>query len=374
MDNLPSNLNNLPPKSLANNQPSFPPRPIPPPLVPPRPTPPPPPPMTRDFQHVAPVAPSGMPSTVPTPMAPSEMKTPPPPGPEVRIRSLTSDAETLSASGGAGAEAKKIRLEDLDDETPVFAPGTIGQLPDGVAISGNPSGKLIAIIGGSIVGVVVLGLLGYYVVYPLIFTPQAPEPEPVVTPRVSAPQPLPHVSLFPNPLPSQAQLDLPSITAEAIMAATVREVTNHTAPHVMDELAVFSNGGQVPFGDFLNALVPELAANTIKDLIADDFSGFAYFDNNGHWPGYVAALKPSAIPSDAQTTFARLESANLAPFYIEDPGAKGEFKAGQVNGVPTRYATFTKPGASFNYGIFGNYLIISTSFNGLKAILPFLGM
>lgn len=302
------------------------------------------------------------------------MKTPPPPGPEVRIRSLTSDAETLSASGGAGAEAKKIRLEDLDDETPVFAPETVGQLPEGVTTPGNPTAKLAAIVGGSVVGIVALGLLGYYVVYPLLFTPKAPTPAAVVTPPVTVPQPLPHVSLFPNPLPSQGQIELPAVTVDAITAAVGHEVLNHSAPHVMDELAISSNGNQVPFGDFIHALAPELAADTVKGLVADDFTGFAYFDNNGHWPGYVAALKPSTIPSDAQAAFAQLESANLAPFYINDPGAKGEFKSGQINGVPTRYAAFAKPGASFNYGIFGNYLIISTSFNGLKAILPFLGI
>lgn len=311
----------------------------------------------------------------PAPMRPApELKTPPPPGPDVRIRSLATDAESLAASGGAGAEAKTIRLEELDDETSAFAPETVGALPEGVATEGKPSMKLIAVIGGSIAGVIVLGLIGYYLVYPLFFTTPVPEPITEPAPADNAPQTLPHVSLFATPLPSQAQINLPSVTPNEIRAAVAREVMNHPAPHVMDELAVFMNGSQVPFADFINALVPELSSATVKNLVADDFSGFAYFDNNGHWPGYVAALRPEAIPSEAQSVFAQMESANLAALYVNDPGAKGEFKSGQVNGVPTRYSIFTTPGASFNYGIFGNYLVISTSFDGLKSILPFLGL
>lgn len=332
----------------------------------PRPTPPPPPIPPR--QESAPAVPQ------PAPMRPAtEIKTPPPPGPEVRIRSLQTDADSLAASGGASAEAKTIRLEELDNEPSAFAAETVAQLPE--EADEAPRARMLLVIGASIAGVVVLGLIGYYLVYPIFFfTVLAPVAVKEPTPTAPLPEILPHVSLFATPLPSQAQLDLPSVTPNEIRAAVARETTNHPAPHVMDELAIFTNGSQVPFADFVSALAPELSAATVKNLVADDFSGFAYFDNNGHWPGYVAMLRPEALPSEAQSVFAQMESANLATFYIEDPGAKGEFKSGQVNGVPTRYSVFSAPGASFNYGIFGNYLVISTSFDGLKAILPFLGL
>lgn len=307
-------------------------------------------------------------------MPPTEVKTPPPPGPDVRIRSLQTDAESLAASGGAGAEAKTIRLEELEDETSVFAPETISELPEGVTTESKPLMKLIAVIGGSVAGVVVLGLAGYYLVYPLFFTAPAPELIEEPTPTTPLPEILPHVSLFQTPLPAQAQLDMSSIAPAEVSVALSAAVAQESAPRVLTELSVSANGAQAPFADFINALIPELSAEAVRNLIADDFSGFIYFDGNGAWPGYVAMLRPEAIPGEVQQTFAQMESASIAALYVNDPGAKGEFKSGQVNGVPTRYSIFTTPGASFNYGIFGNYLIISTSFDGLRAILPFLGM
>lgn len=369
MDNLPSNLGNIPQKPLQNNQSPLPPRPIPPP-IPPQPTPPPPPP-TRDFNHVASITPQ---RSAQTPLPQTEIKTPPPPGPEIRIRSLQTDTETLAASGGATAEAKTIRLDELDNEPSAFAPETIAQSPDGTNEAPSRA-RLFMIIGVSISGIVILSLAGYYLAYPLFFAaPKLPLVEEESITEVPTPRVLPHVSLFQTPLPSQAQLNLPEVSRDAIRAAVERELLGHPAPHVMDEMAILVNGGQVPFADFISALIPEFSAEEVKRLIADDFSGFAYFDSNGHWPGYVAELQPSAIPSEVQSVFARLESSNLASFYVNDPGAKGEFKSGQVHGIPTRYAVFSQPGASFNYGIFGNYLVISTSFDGLKAILPYLGI
>ena len=184
----------------------------------------------------------------------------------------------------------------------------------------------------------------------------------------------PHASLFTTAPPFQKELALAEMRADGIFIALKNEAANLAPSNTVKELAFSNASGQVPSSTFFNALIPNITVQEITDAIADDFSGFLYYDDQGVWPGYVAALKPAAIPSNAQATFAKMESANIATLYLEDPETKGEFKSGQLNGVPTRYAIFTKPGASFNYGIFGNYLVISTSFNGLKSALEFLAL
>ncbi|MBI3114786.1 MAG: hypothetical protein HYZ07_02390 [Candidatus Harrisonbacteria bacterium] len=385
-------MGNMPPKPLSNNQPPFPPlpaealakagRPIPPPPIPPRPavasgeggprpTPPPPPPPMRDFQHVAPVAPSGGAPSAPPPLLPPEVKTPPPPGPDVNIRSLRTDTESLAAGGGAAPQAQTIPFEELEDETP-FAPETASELPEGVALPSRAA-RLALIVGGSVLGVALLGIFGYYIVYPLLFT-EAPSVEPLKKMPVAKVEARLHASLFTTAPPFQAELALPAIHSAAIFAAMSAEAQRPAPANTVKELALSDTSGQAPFSAFFNTLVPDITAQEIADVLEDDFTGFLYYDEQGVWPGYVAALKPTAIPSDAQATFAKLESADITVLYLEDVGVKGEFKSGQLSGVPTRYATFQKPGASFNYGIFGNYLVLSTSFDGLKVALPFLGL
>ena len=51
----------------------------------------------------------------------------------------------------------------------------------------------------------------------------------------------------------------------------------------------------------------------------------------------------------------------------------GQWKNGSVNGQSTRYAVGSFPGETFNYGIFGDYLVISTNFDGFKAAVFALG-
>ena len=59
---------------------------------------------------------------------------------------------------------------------------------------------------------------------------------------------------------------------------------------------------------------------------------------------------------------------------VATPGAFKGFKDGTLNAMASRYSVGSTPGASFNYGVFGGYLVISTSYDGLKAVAPMLGL
>mgnify|MGYP001560515362 CR=1 FL=1 len=70
-----------------------------------------------------------------------------------------------------------------------------------------------------------------------------------------------------------------------------------------------------------------------------------------------------------KTKLAAIEDGVISNFYLNSPGPKNSFNDGAVGGYPTRYASFAQPGASFNYALINNELIISTSYNGLKKLL-----
>ena len=115
----------------------------------------------------------------------------------------------------------------------------------------------------------------------------------------------------------------------------------------------------------------------IKAVVDEDFTGFMYYDDKGVWPGYVAHIKKGSTPAEIANFITNFEASAIAMLYVADPGSAitiEDFLNGPYKGEAVRYVKFTKPGASVNYGIFGELLVISTSFNGLKASVDALGL
>ena len=112
-----------------------------------------------------------------------------------------------------------------------------------------------------------------------------------------------------------------------------------------------------------------------------DFTAFVYKDKDGAWPGYVFALT-----SDGEKAFAAT-AVKVANFtmnaYLSDPGApkSADFKDGLKPSQAfdfVKYIQFSKPGASFNLGVFTlsskKYLLISASYDGFKEAVKNLGL
>ena len=88
---------------------------------------------------------------------------------------------------------------------------------------------------------------------------------------------------------------------------------------------------------------------------------------------YRKALEIS--PETAIAALNAVEGADLSYFYLNPVGLTFQpFKSGSYNGSATRYSAGSQAGSSFNYGAFGNYVVISTSFTGLKAAVALLGL
>ena len=143
-----------------------------------------------------------------------------PPATEVNIRSLDSDLSSLKASGGVAPSPKTIRLEELGKSPTSFTPETKSQLTGEGVTPPRKIGNLRKILGivGALALVISLGVVGYYVVYPMLF----PAPAPELPPVNQAPIPeevvrVPHQSFFVTPPPLRAELFLGSLSAGDII-------------------------------------------------------------------------------------------------------------------------------------------------------------
>ena len=162
----------------------------------------------------------------PIPKASLENKTPAPSAPMVNIRSMSSDAQTLKESGGIAPKPQTIKLETLEDNMPM--PMTNNQLPSGeVVSSGHRVLNIVLEVVLVFVAAVVLGSVGYYFVYPMIFNDKsasapAVSVKPSVAQVVANPKSeavLAHKTLFTKSVSEQATVILSDLTAIDIIEA-----------------------------------------------------------------------------------------------------------------------------------------------------------
>ena len=338
-----------PPTLSPSPAPSLPPSPSLPPPPPPRPAPPPPPaPPSGDFGSV-----------------------PPPPSQEVDIRTMKKDVEALRSSGGTGVEPRSFNPADLVGDA-AFTP-----MVDAASELPAPKSKALLISVGVVVVLALAAAAVYYFVLPL-FSPDEPEvvvdetPIEEETPPITEEPAFVHSSFFIDAdfTSEPRQAVLTALTVGAVNAALV---TSDAANGTVEEVVFTANGDPVLAEDLIGLLLPGLD----PAMFAEDFTAFVYHDENGDWSGYVFKLNTDANVSIAGAAVLSEieESVNLSSFYPESPGTADSngFRAGSVDGVSTRYLPFSATGASFNYGWFGNYLILSTSFKGFQEALGLLG-
>lgn len=274
---------------------------------------------------------------------------------QVDLRTMQSDAASIKSSGGIGVEPKTFDPNELIKDG-VFQ-------PQKTAASG---GKKKAAIMVAVISAVLAGAaaVAYFVIFPSITSDKTPVPaqeeprivEPVAEePQVEEPA---HVSVFGGKVASERQIVLSGISVAEIRTGLSSGTAAGTG---MEDISFSINGNPVTSGELLGVMMP---VESLSQSLESDFTAFVYHDANGSWPGYVFTVKTPMTLADAKTAIET--RTDLNNFYAEDPGKIGTFKDGAVGGVKARYATFVKKGASFNYGFVGDYLVISTSFNGFK--------
>jgi hypothetical protein len=119
--------------------------------------------------------------------------------------------------------------------------------------------------------------------------------------------------------------------------------------------------------DVLGALLPSASQDFLNSTFAQDVTGFAYYNANGVWPGYIFKLNTGVDLASATSTLNPIIEANPNAFFQASPGAlSGSFSDGSLpDGMSVRYGAFSKKGAALEYGWFKGYLVVSTSYQGI---------
>jgi hypothetical protein len=327
----------------------------------------------------------------------------------IAVRTMSSDISSIQAQGGGQPVSYTPNLNQPKAEVFVppqaeaspINPGSPAEIP-GVMAENTNSKKPIILGLASFVIVIALGAIGWFVVYPnfsnntepvveeapvaTLPTPEEPQPptpppaEPAdnststasTTPEeILPPKTLIHSSFLKTPADAVTELNFVPATLENYKTA----FPGGTAEVTLLKEVVFKTGsGAYSSAELLKLIAPKsLGADTT--LFAEDFTAFSHTDKNGVWPGLILKItdgKKDAVSAALKT----LETSEEASAFFggTTPGAATTWKNGKIGTYTGRYMTFTTTGASLNYAITGDYLVISTSYAGAQEIAKRLGL
>jgi hypothetical protein len=338
----------------------------------------------------SPLPPIGDQSIPTPPPQPVEPSVPPPPPPEIGIRTMASDIKSMQSSGGAEATPKVFKPDDFSSE-PIFRPsGAVPKSVSPVAASGagvkvispNHTKKALIVTLAIVVLLAVAGAAAYFYILPIFTSKPVATPAPVAQTPAPTPTPTPipvgltqHQSFFTSPasISVPVSLDLSLVTVQTAVSSASSDIQ---PAGTFKEINFTIGGKPWTTQDFLGLVLPNLAKDFLSSTFEQDFTAFIYYDKNGAWPGYVFKLKPEADTAVAKTALNPAIEESPAVFFQTSPGvpAKTAFDDGALpDGKAVRFVTFNKKGAALEYSWFGNYLTVSTSYQGLIEAVKHLG-
>lgn len=330
----------------------------------------------------------------------------------VTARTMTSDLASMQSSGG-GQPRPYVPPPTPPQPAPVrppiipaqqFVPSRPIQPPQPAAPLVRPSvptppqkltnpvvppqrpapkkkGVLVALVIAIIL--VALAALGYFVVFPLMNqpvaegpaavtpapeTPVPPTPEPPAQPAAPTGGVVQHVSFFTSPADMTDTIVLSEVSLPVLKNSFVFDTAE--VPILREVTFANTQGQPVPAAALANLIDPTTFAPSVMDRLSADATFFTFTNTHGTWLGMVLEARDAAsLPTLAMTTQAIEDGHSLANYFLLDPGTPGIWKSGQASGLATRYLSFAQSGAALNYGWLGSKLVISASYDGLKAAL-----
>jgi len=317
------------------------------------------------------VAPPIPPAPSVTPVTNSPVSPPPPK--QVDIRTMASDQSSFRTSGGTGVTPQAMK--------------SMGKAPKKVDSAGRPVGgdkKKALLIGlGVVVFLAAAAAVANFFVLPIFLPdvelnePPAGATEEIVEPEITPTIPIfTHVSYFTEPVDVSAEVNVNTLSLESLNAALDQTAVNKADGEtgVVTEFQVTQGltGSPVTTDEFLATLLPDVQFTTSME---EDFTGFMYDTGTEVRAGYIFALDAETADLEAAKTLFEdtfEASTSLENLFLNDPGTPAvAFKEGAaVTGIETRWLSYSNPGTSIDYGWKGPFVVISTSFDGFKKVLP----
>lgn len=307
------------------------------------------------------------------------------------MRTMESDVKSVQQSGGGVPEPELINPADFggDAGAPIFKPETTTpESSNEFKITDDkPKTRRWLIWLFILVLIAFLAVLGYVYAWPLLFPP-TPEITPTTEVEPAENQPTDEAPVGPE-FAHQSFIGTSDELIKKLAVADYSVVNFLTALQGaiisggvsgVEEVAFETNGMPVKTIDFLKTMLPELEGGDFLSLLeaafTKDFTTLLYTDNNGVWPIYVFKRSDSGFPVDA-TLLSELETASVGNLYVTPPtGNAAAFRSGKLNDrYDTRYAVYEQGApASLNYALMDNYLVIATTYDGLKNVAALLGL
>jgi hypothetical protein len=306
---------------------------------------------------------------------------------------MDSDMKSMQSSGGTGVAPQTFKPEELFSKpigsgTPQSSPLTSSATPSPVGIptvtviGPKKSNKKVIILAGVVVLLLAIWAVVQFLIVPALHsshaTPTVPAvvttPAQVIAP--SAPIAIVHRSFFTATTSTSTTVSLNSPVSVSSLQEGIASSTSVTEPTGTFEdisfVNVMPNGPTTVSGPWtaqalLGTALPSSSSTVLSNLFNQDVTGFAYYNASGIWPGYVFELNSAGSLATASSTIDPLIEANAANFFQVQPGtSSGAFTNGSLpDGKAVRYLAFSKKGATLEYGWIGNYLVISTSYQGM---------
>ncbi len=288
---------------------------------------------------------------------------------EVKIRTLASDLASLSQGGGVPAFSETVSLPKPRRAASAGAP--IPRIEPA-----SPASHVFFWFVFILILLGALGFLSYYFLPSILGEADVPGARLEFNSDSFTAAAAAAESSGPPPLfrRAQASLKLPldtfnsEITYRDRLQKSLRSVTADK----FVELIIMADVKRAEWNNFLaNLEAPLLTNDFFSGHFEPEMYAFVYRDRRGTWPGYVLKLKPQETPILLQLDLIKIETqtSSLVKLFYASPGKMvSEFSDDQLSSEPIRSAVFTK--GSFYYGWFyDQYLILSTSFEGLKQAL-----
>lgn len=338
------------------------------------------------------------------------------PEPRIDMRTLASDAASVSASGGSPIPGSytpatqnqpdrgfaQVRPES---EAVWRPPEELKPVPPKAPLSPSPKRKRVFVLIVTVLVLLALGAGGYFA-YPYANefvttffggdeTAGEQESEPFQEPNipvveqvnpqedteVPAPQEeqssqpqgkVSHVSLFKKSVASEA------VTLSRLGITEIQALLSATAP--IEEKAIKeivfrdSENTFISFQNFVKTLWSDVFTENLLSSFNADYTLFTYRDRDGVWPGFVVRLAASdtATVSNFNAEFEKASPNILQTFYPSSPGTGSVWKQGKTGTIQNRYLVYTNGAftVSLNYAwINGTTLVVGASYDSFKAAL-----